>query len=140
MRLDVERSGLLVRGAQADPYQLINVSTNAVATVTTRIRSYGTTKIVPAGSGATKTLELAHPVRKGVLKRIVVNTKASSVDIAIVCQSTASQIGGSTYNNVAFSTGGARQKFISLVAATSRNWDITGLSTGVTFSKTSSPY
>lgn len=139
MRLVLDRSGTVNRGAFADPYQTITLS-GAAATVGTRIRSYGTTTIVPGGSGATKTVELANPIRKGVVKRIIVNTKASSVDVAIVTQSTLSQIGGSTYNNVAFSTGGARQKFITLVAATTRNWDISGLSTGVTFSKTSSPY
>src|ERR1041384_390671 len=103
------------RAPSDQSYQLLQTSTGSAATDTSIVRSYGTTLVVPRGSGAGKTLRMRQPTRVGQLKNIIVRCANSTVPITVETWSTATVIGGTTNNSIAFTTGGA-DKWCRLIA------------------------
>lgn len=137
----VRRTGAS-RAPSNDSYQLLQTSTGSGATDTGVVRSYGTTLVVPRGSGALKTLRMRNPTRAGQMKTVIVRAGNSTVPITVESFTTGTVIGGTTNNSIAFTTGGA-DKWVRLVAtgtAAVPGWALAARSTGVTLSATSSPY
>ena len=103
------------------------------------VQNYGVTRIVSTGSGAGWAVKLAAPVA-GVEKRIVV-TQRSTAPVIIYTHSTACTIGGTTNNNITFSTGGAgAERAVHLIGLSTSAWSLLGKSTGASLAASTSPY
>lgn len=103
------------------------------------ITSYGLTRIASTGSGAGWAVKLNAP-RKGLEKRIVV-TQRSTAPVIIYTHSTACTIGGTTNNNITFTTGGAgAERSVHLIGLSTAAWMLAGKSTGASLAASTSPF
>lgn len=103
--------------------------TGAGALNATRVKKNGVTFVNSTGSG-THTLRLEQPTRAGIVKTIVARL-SSTADVRVQTHSTATLIGGTTSNQVTFSTGAA-DRAVTLISKSTAAWGMVSKTTGTT--------
>ena len=135
----LNRSVTLNSGPSLVKLQNITLAGASGTYTTATVQNYGVTRIVSTGTGAGWAVKLDAPVA-GVEKRIVV-TQRSTAPIIIYTNSTTVTIGGTTNNNITFSTGGAgAERAIHLIGVSTAAWSLLAKSTGASLAASTSPY
>ena len=98
-----------------------------------QLEGYGTSIIVSGSTAGGNVFVLKKPLMKGATKTIIVDVNTTD-NVDVITHSTAKTLFGTTHATIRFSTGaasGVHPKRCRLIAATSDQWALLDLSTGV---------